>query len=173
MNATNILTEDFYKELYEEICSYAEANYECDDAEATSTSVSMELEIGDISVSLQATFGVEWEDDSFDHAFGTRHGWHMELRDLDDIDDVSVYDEEGEDITKQFDYDAFWAQFHRTEVKLKSGEVIKSGDDVQYLFLYATWLEMTFEYYDTLRKQYVGKNAKGFRCTSRKIRKAA
>ena len=171
--ATDIFPENFYKDLYEEICSYAESNFECDDEEATSTSISMELEIGDILVCLNADFDVEWQDDSFDHAFGTWDGWHMELRDLQDIDIEAVYDEEGEDITKKFDNNAFWAQFHRTEVKLKSGEVIKAGDDVQYLFCWATWLEMTFEYYDTLHKRYVGKDAKGYQCTSRSIRKAA
>lgn len=164
--------EDFYKKLYSAMCDYAENNWECDCADETTTKVGMELDVDNIIVCLTGVFNVEFVDDSFDHAFGTEYGWHMELRELDDIEIDVVYDEDGEDITEQFDENTFWEQFYCREIKLRNGSIIKTGETVQF-FSSGVWRVMKFEYYDTLCGRYFGKTKNGANCSSRNIRKAS
>ena len=108
---TNIkFPADFYEQLYNEIMDHM---FEPEDGNDGTRD--MEFEIGNFSVSLRATFELEYIDDSFDHAFGFERGYHYEAGDLHHISDVVVYYddddlEEEVDLTEQFDYNQFWSQ---------------------------------------------------------------
>ena len=106
---TNIrFPHDFYENLYEEIMNQ-EFNPESED----DTSCSMEIEIGNFTVHVNATFEENVVDNSFDHAFGTEYIYDLEAGDLTDIEveDIWYYDEETDveaELTDQFDEKRFW-----------------------------------------------------------------
>ena len=123
------LSPEFYENLYNEIIRDYDFDPDCEDAEETQCSTYIEVEdFQGFYICLKATYELNLIDDSFDHAFGTEYGWHMEIGELIDIEEVTMYDEDGNDVSKLFDYDAFFEQFKKREVKFMNGTVIKSGD---------------------------------------------
>ncbi len=145
------LSPEFYENLYNQIINYGFEPETEDDCHCN-----MEFEdVNGLYVNLEATFEVNFVDDSFDHAFGTEYGYHFEAGNLDDIEAVTLCTED-DDVSDLFDYDAFFEQFKKYEIKFFSGSVVKSGDTVQAGGHYVNrWDEMTFLYYDSLRERYI------------------
>lgn len=145
------LSPEFYENLYNQIINYGFEPETEDDCHCN-----MEFEdVNGLYVNLEATFEVNFVDDSFDHAFGTEYGYHFEAGNLDDIEAVTLCTED-DDVSDLFDYDAFFEQFKRYEIKFFGGRVVKSGDTVQAGGHYVNrWDEMTFLYYDSLRERYI------------------
>lgn len=145
------LSPEFYENLYNQIINYWFEPETEDDCHCN-----MEFEdVNGLYVNLEATFEVNFVDDSFDHAFGTEYGYHFEAGNLDDIEAVTLCTED-DDVSDLFDYDAFFEQFKKYEIKFFSGSVVKSGDTVQAGGHYVNrWDEMTFLYYDSLRERYI------------------
>ena len=145
------LSPEFYENLYNQIINYGFEPETEDDCHCN-----MEFEdVNGLYVNLEATFEVIFVDDSFDHAFGTEYGYHFEAGNLDDIEAVTLCTED-DDVSDLFDYDAFFEQFKKYEIKFFSGSVVKSGDTVQAGGHYVNrWDEMTFLYYDSLRERYI------------------
>lgn len=145
------LSPEFYENLYNQIINYGFEPETEDDCHCN-----MEFEdVNGLYVNLEATFEVNFVDDSFDHAFGTEYGYHFETGNLDDIEAVTLCTED-DDVSDLFDYDAFFEQFKKYEIKFFSGSVVKSGDTVQAGGHYVNrWDEMTFLYYDSLRERYI------------------
>ena len=150
------LSPEFYENLYNNVLRDYDFDPDCDDPEESQCSTYIEVEdFEGFFISLKATYELNVVDDSFDHAFGTEYGYHMEVGNLIEIDEVTMYDED-EDVTDLFDYDKFFEQFKKYEVKFFNGKVVKSGDTVQAGGRYHNcWDEMTFLYYDALDKRYV------------------
>lgn len=146
------LSPEFYEKLYDKIINYG---FEPDDEDDCHCNMDFE-DFEGFYVNLEATFEVEFVDDSFDHAFGTEYGYHYECGNLEDIEAVSLTDEDGNDVSDLFDYDAFFEQFKRYELKFLSGKVVKSGETILAGGRYnCHWDEMKFLYYDALDKRYV------------------
>lgn len=145
------LSPEFYENLYNQIINYGFEPETEDDCHCN-----MEFEdVNGLYVNLEATFEVNFVDDSFDHAFGTEYGYHFEAGNLDDIEAVTLCTED-DDVSDLFDYDAFFEQFKKYEIKFFSGSVVKSGDTVLAGGHYVNrWDEMTFLYYDSLRERYI------------------
>lgn len=145
------LSPEFYENLYNQIINYGFEPETEDDCHCN-----MEFEdVNGLYVNLEATFEVNFVDDSFDHAFGTEYGYHFEAGNLDDIEAVTLCTED-DDVSDLFDYDAFFEQFKRYEIKFFGGSVVKRGDTVQAGGHYVNrWDEMTFLYYDSLRERYI------------------
>ena len=146
---TNIkFPADFYENFYNKIMDYGFQPEDEDD-----THCDMEIEIGKFSVSLSATFEVEFIDDSFDHAFGTEYAYHFEAGALESIEDVVIfhYDEDDNEteVTDQFDYKYFWEQFKVYGTKSK-GVQIHHGDEVvvKSSFRYGSWEKRIYLYTD-------------------------
>lgn len=146
------ISPEFYENLYNEIENYGFEPETEDDCHCH-----MEFEdFEGFYVSLEATLEVEFVDDSFDHAFGTEYGYHFECGNLTDIEAVTITDEDGNDVSDLFDYDAFFEQFKQREVKFYGGGEIKSGDTILAGGIYYNkFEEVTFLYRDTLQKVYV------------------
>ena len=152
------LSPEFYTNLYDEIIRDYDFDPDYDDAEETQCSTYIEVEdFQGFYISLKATYGLNFIDDSFDHAFGTEYGWHMEIGELIDIEEVTMYDEDGNDVSKLFDYDAFFEQFKKREVKFMNGTVIKSGDIIIAHSNYTRYELAEFLYRDTLKELYICK----------------
>ena len=147
---TNIrLPHDFYESLYEEIMNH-EFNPENED----DTTCEMEIEIGNFSVSLNATFELDYVDDSFSHEFGIEEGHHFEAGELYDIEDVVIYYddddlEEEVEMTDQFDYKYFWEQF-KVYGTTSKGVQIHYGDEVVVKDnrRWGAWKKMIYLYTD-------------------------
>lgn len=148
------LSPEFYKKLYDEIiCKFEFVPEDIDD-----TSCYIDAEDFDgFYIEFKATFEVNVIDDSFDHAFGTFHASHIEAGELTDIEEVTMYDEDGNNVSKLFDYDAFWEQFKCYEVKFRSGTVVKSGDTVIAKTDRYHYGDVEFLYKDTLSGKYICK----------------
>lgn len=147
---TNIkFPADFYEQLYNEIMGYGFETEDEDD-----TTCEMGIEIGKFSVSLKATFELEYVDDSFSHEFGVEEGHHFEASELYDIDDVVIYYddddlEEEVEMTDLFDYEYFWEQFKVYGTKSK-GVQIHHGDEVvvKHNRRWGVWKKMIYLYTD-------------------------
>jgi hypothetical protein len=149
------LSPEFYENLYNEIIRDYDFDPDCEDAEETQCSTYIEVEdFQGFYICLKATYELNLIDDSFDHAFGTEYGWHMEIGELIDIDEVTLCTED-DDVSDLFDYDAFFEQFKKREVTFRSGTVIKSGDTVIADCGYNRFEEVRFMYKDTLSGQYI------------------
>lgn len=136
-------TKEFYKHLYDAIMDGAgDVEYDCDKDGYPDT-----FYVDGYAVDMTVYYGWEVHDDSFDHAFGTWHDPYpyMEAENLEDIDDVKVYDENTDEEVDGFDYDAFMAQFEVPTCQVylhgKNRLVnVNSGDRVLYLGREATFL---------------------------------
>lgn len=147
------LSPEFYEKLYDKIINYG---FEPDDEDDCHCNMDFE-DFEGFYVNLEATFEVEFVDDSFDHAFGTEYGHHYECGNLEDIEAVSLTDEDGNDVSDLFDYDAFFEQFKRYEVKFLNGTVIKSGDTAIGKIDRYRFEEVEFLYKNTLSGEYICK----------------
>ena len=151
------LSPEFYTNLYNEIIR----DYDFDiDGDTEGNTCSTYIEVEDFHgyyICFKATFELNLIDDSFDHAFGTEHAWHMEIGELIDIEEVTMYDEDDNDVRALFDYDAFWNQFKRYEVKFTSGTVVKSGDTVIAHCKYNRYELAEFLYRDSRTDEYICK----------------
>ena len=145
------LPDNFYKRLYDEIM-----DYEFDPENEDEKTCPMEIEIDDFLVELDATFNVYIEDDSFDHAFGTEHAYHLEVGELEEIEVKHIWfsDEDSmlaDDVTELYSDDKFWLQFKSFVIK-RGGHYIHYGDEVivtSQNTRYRNWVKRTFLYYDT------------------------
>lgn len=147
------LSPEFYEKLYDKIINYG---FKPDDEDDCHCNMDFE-DFEGFYVNLEATFEVKFVDDSFDHAFGTEYGHHYECGNLEDIEAVSLTDEDGNDVSDLFDYDAFFEQFKRYEVKFINGTVIKSGETVIGVYNGYPKEEVEFLYRDTLKEVYICK----------------
>lgn len=153
------LSPEFYENLYNEIIRDYDFDPDCEDAEETQCSTYIEVEdFQGFYICLKATYELNLIDDSFDHAFGTEYGWHMEIGELIDIEDVTLCTED-DDVSDLFDCDAFFEQFKRYEVKFMNGSVVKSGETVLACYGGFRWEEAEFLYRDTLKECYICKRA--------------
>lgn len=149
------LSPEFYENLYNQIINQGFEPENEDDCHCN-----MDIEdVDGFFVNLDVTFEVKFVDDSFDHAFGTEYGYHYECGNLEDIEAVSISDEDGNDLSDLFDYDAFFEQFKRYEVKFFRGGEIKSGETVLACYNGYRWEEAEFLYRDTLKECYICKRA--------------
>ena len=151
------LSPEFYENLYNEIIRDYDFDPDCEDAEETQCSTYIEVEdFQGFYICLKATFELNLIDDSFDHAFGTEYGWHMEVGELIDIEEVTLCTED-DDLSDLFDYDAFFEQFKKREVTFRSGAVIKSGDTVIANYNYNCYDLAEFLYRDSRTDEYICK----------------
>ena len=96
---------EFYKKLYADIMAEAdEGGWDVDDS---NLELSFEFEYDDYYVECECVFGLEFEDESFSHAFGVCERESYHISHLIDMTVKALYDEEGNDITDQFDYKEF------------------------------------------------------------------
>ena len=158
MKTNNVFTEEFYKKLYDEIINYADENYSPQDED--DCYCNMEVQVGNFTVELDATFEVEYIDDSFDHAFGTYHDYHYEAGYLEEISIIDIWESNEENdledkVTDLFDEEKFWEQFK--QYGTKSG--IKPGDEViaRLAGRYGREVTATYQYTDTMRLVHVCK----------------
>lgn len=142
------LPANFYERLYDSIMDYS-----FDPEDEDEKTCSMEIEIDNFIVDVDATFNVYIEDNSFDHAFGTEHIYDLAVGELEDIEVTQMWysdDESDTDVTDLFDEKKFWLQFKQFVIK-RNGIHIHHGDEVvvKTSTLYGAWQKMTFLYYDT------------------------
>lgn len=142
------LPANFYERLYDSIMDYG-----FDPEDEDEKTCSMEIEIDNFIVDVDATFNVYIEDNSFDHAFGTEHIYDLAVGELEDIEVTQMWysdDESDTDVTDLFDEKKFWLQFKQFVIK-RNGIHIHHGDEVvvKTSTLYGAWQKMTFLYYDT------------------------
>ena len=144
-------TKEFYKKLCNAIYDYAEKHDEVLDE------YNMDLYMDGFVIYLVADFNVEWEDDSFDHAFGTQYyPPYAVLGNLTDISDVEIYDEETDErLDVDFNVDEFWSTFDVNEYMN-----LKKGDSVSFYRLKCK-PDGTFLSYNTERMQYEVKTNDG------------
>ena len=126
MKTNNVLTEEFYKNLFGQIINYKEREFipESEDDDTCE----IEVEFGNALVRLNVTFEIKYFDDSFDHAFGTYNSGHYEARFITDIDVEEVWlinDEDDIEVTEHFDEEMFWAQLRQEGFR-----DVKPGDEV-------------------------------------------
>jgi hypothetical protein len=146
------LSPEFYENLYNQIINYGFEPETEDDCHCN-----MEFEdVNGLYVNLEATFEVNFVDDSFDHAFGTEYGYHFEAGNLDYMEAVTLCTED-DDVSDLFDYDAFFEQFKKREVTFRSGAVIKSGDTVIANYNYNCYELAEFLYRDSRTDEYICK----------------
>ena len=136
------LSDEFYKKLYDEIIN-SDVDTGFDDDEVTRQY--MGFEIDNLYVEVRATFDVNFVDDSFDHAFGTEHSYHFEVGNFTDLDDVTVRDDDNNDLSSLFDYDKFWDQDKKYGVTFNSGRVINPGDECLFRINYK-WFKGIYRY---------------------------
>ena len=150
-------TQEFYKAVYNELVAFGnDCDFE-DDFEREPT-ISVVFGGVEYELDIEATFGQEWHDESFDHEFGT---WHDDNAcwvfngDIKAIGEVKVYDMSdggnGEEVAG-FDEAAFWQQFDRDW----SYSGIKVGDKVVY-----REKEYEFVSYNTMLDSYKLKDVDG------------
>jgi hypothetical protein len=97
------LSPEFYENLYNKIINYG---FEPESEEDCCRNMDFE-DIDGLYVNLDATFEVNFVDDSFDHAFGTENGYHYECGPLSDIEAVTITDDDGNDVSDIFDHEVF------------------------------------------------------------------
>lgn len=155
------LTDEFYKELHEELMKYSQvlsgSEFEkaCEDE-----NVYVECYVGEYYVTAMVHFKAELHDESFDHLFGT---WHdpdpqMEIEGYDYLEDVHVYESDDKDAIEvgEFDFDAFMDQFEKDRYLY-----YKKGDKATYLgkdvtiIAYNTLIERLHVQTDNGQKKYV------------------
>lgn len=147
------LSPEFYENLYNEIIRDYDFDPDCEDCEETQCSTYIEVEdFQGFYICLKATYELNLIDDSFDHAFGTEYGWHMEIGELIDIEEVTLCTED-DDVSDLFDIEAFFEQFKEHEV-VRGGSVIKSGDMVIANRGYGSYEVAKFLYRDTRTGEY-------------------
>lgn len=146
------LSPEFYKKLYNEICEHEFTPESTEDD-------SCYIEIEDFEgyyICLKATFDVEVIDDSFDHAFGTWEGYHLEVGELTGIEEVTLCTED-DDVSDLFDIEAFFEQFKEYEVVRGGSVIAKSGDTVIAKSDRYRFEEVEFLYKDTQSGEYICK----------------
>lgn len=115
------LPADFYQQLYDFLDNYYfEPNNVNDICEIEG------IEIGDFTVSLDAEYEIEEDDEDF---WSERHFY---AEDLLNIDNVVIYyngDDEDIDVSHLFNPQVFWNQFKRYGAKV-NGVQIHHGDEV-------------------------------------------
>ena len=121
-------TKEFYKKVYEALCDYCQENFENLDGEAYGT-CNAEVEVDGFVIEAECGCECEFEDSSFDHAFGTWHDPYAGyvFSDVEGISDVTVWDEEGDEV-EGFSIEAYDNQFIEDE---HNG--IMKGDKVVHL----------------------------------------
>jgi len=149
------LTKELYMELYNYLCDLFERDGECDDDEKSSLYFDFESEDGHYFISGDATAYFRYEDDSFDHAFGTWHGGHYEFDKLDEVSVEScIYVDDDENESEiEFDCEVFAHLHDKTTVKI-NGMTINRGDVVVAKGYFGKWFLATFLYYDPIEGIY-------------------
>jgi len=137
------LSQEFYKNLYNEIINADDTNCDCN--EDGDYVCNLEFEIEGLQVSLTAVFESVFVDDSFDHAFGTEYGYHYETGNFIDLDEVCIYDDDDNDLSDLFDEETFWEQDKEYGIKFRSGTEIKPGDEVMYQYN-RKWYKGVYQY---------------------------
>lgn len=136
----NLFTKEFYQEVFGQIDKWlADTDNFQPEIENDSTTAYLCIE-GDerflehpedddvIELDIECYCVCEWNDDSFDHAFGTWHDPHpyWYYAGIENLGEVNVY-VNGKKV-EGFDEDAFWSQFYEDE----HGKY-KKGDEVQVM----------------------------------------
>lgn len=174
----NLFTREFYKEVFDQMDKYlSDADNFLPEREQETATAYVCIEGDDrflehpddddvIEMDIECDCVCEWEDDSFDHAFGTWHDPYAcwQYAGIESLGEVTVY-VNGKKV-EGFDEDAFWSQFYEYE----HGK-FKAGDEVQYLFrknYYNVWSEKTgtLLYYDTYHCEWAIKTDDGIRTAS-------
>lgn len=126
----NIFTKDFYKKVYDEACKACKKNFINEDGEQYGTCL-VTISVDGYEIELNALVECEYEDESFDHAFGTWHDPYAGyvFSDVYGISDVTVWGEDGE--VEGFSIDDYDKQFIDYE---HNG--IKKGDKVRIITRY-------------------------------------
>ena len=95
----------------------------------------------------------EWEDDSFDHAFGTWHDpcpcWKFGY--ISDVYDAKVY-KNGKEEIQGWNMDDFWLSFHEEQHTTASGTVFNKGEEVETGL--SNGVVGEFLYYDSFNEKY-------------------
>lgn len=123
----NIFTPDFYKKVYDAVYDYCKENYQRDYEGSMSVST---VTVDGCEIECDADIDTEWQDDSFDHAFGT---WHdpcagYEFADVSGIANVTVWDEDG-NVVEGFSVEDYDAQFREDEhMGIKKGDKVLIHD---------------------------------------------
>ena len=138
---------EFYKKLYDRVYDECEKRFENPDNEP-SVSMTVEIEFDDCTIEADVEVTCEFEDRSFDHAFGTWHDPYAGYV-FGDVDIISgkVYDDDGN--VYEFDVEAYDSQFMSDH----KGGIVK-GDKVGVIGRYGNVLyEAEFIAYDTHKSE--------------------
>jgi len=108
-------SRDFYKKVYKEAFDYCADNFENEDNEQTGE-CTVSISVDGYDLEFTADVECMYEDESFNHAFGTWHdpyaGYYF--ADVYGIRDVTVYDDDG-DCVDGFSIDEYNEQFFDDE----------------------------------------------------------
>lgn len=99
-------TDEFYKQLYNELLELCECYENEDDTQCVEEAFGIELDNYNIGLNISMVF--EYEDNSFNHEFGTyvdENAGYLTFKKIEKVSDVHVYDEDGE--VAGFDYEKF------------------------------------------------------------------
>lgn len=99
-------TDEFYKQLYNELLELCECYENEEDSERVEEAFGIELDNYNIGLNISMVF--EYEDNSFNHEFGTyidENAGYLTFKKIEKVSDVHVYDEDGE--VAGFDYEKF------------------------------------------------------------------
>ena len=117
--ATPTIPVEIYNKLYDYICDSIAEYGECDEDGKCDFGFEFESEDGHYYISGEASAIFEYEDDSFDHAFGTEHCGHWEFDKLDGVTvNTCLYIDDDDNETKiKFDGDVFDHLHDETTIK--------------------------------------------------------
>lgn len=146
-------TQEFYKEVYKKIMD-KQSSYDCGEGFEFTPTIYVEFNGVRYQIDIEVTYASEFQDDSFDHAFGTWHdpnaGYYF-ADGIESIGKVEMWDDETDEEVEGFDEDAFWQQFDEDSYRN-----IKVGDKVMYFDK-----EYEFVTYNYMQERAVLKDANG------------
>lgn len=161
--ATHLFTKEFYQEVYKQMLGRLEEDF-CPSREVEETDGYAWLEDepfcddGEcIEVEAKVVTYNEWEDASFDHAFGTWYdpNPYWKFCGITELTDVHVHQYGEKDELEGWNDDDFWKSFYEEEYK-GALNTFKAGDKVQYMFK-GHWYEDvgTFKFHDTFNWRFL------------------
>lgn len=120
-------TQEFYKEVYKQIMA-CQKDYDAGEGFDFTPTIYVEFNDATYQIDIEVTYASEFQDDSFDHAFGTWHdpnaGYYF-ADGIESIGKVEMWDEESGEEVEGFDEDAFWQQFEASlHLHLKNGDKV-------------------------------------------------
>ena len=151
----NAIPVEIYNELYDFLCDNIAYYGECDEDGNCHYGFEFESEDGRYYISGCAVSSFEYEDDSFDHAFGTEHCGHWEFDKIEEVvtEQCLFIDNEENETEVEFDSEIFDHLHDETTIK-RGGVEINQGDEVIAKPRFLRWTACKFLYFDTIDRCY-------------------